>query len=291
MSYLRSLFTTHQTIEQLWRTQPNANGHVAVFNSTRTPGATAFSDPNTTTSGFYRSMVGDRTITTDDILGEAYSDTSTDPATLLVPGNADVSAEGAGLYGDPATLTPAVAGEPDATLSAGTRLRVIGSAGAVATDGSAIVHVQGVDDESIDGYMAAGTLTARDSRAPVVRSLQTGGRFSPNGDDTLDTTTMTGRLSESADWTLRVRDSSETLLFAQSGSGSTFSATWDGTASGSVVPDGTYAVSVTAQDAWAQWTHHLHRVGRRRYRAVAVDGLLAGARRPELVRPQRRRLA
>lgn len=251
VSYLRSLFTTHQTIEQLWRTQPNANGHVAVFNSTRTPGATAFSDPNTTTSGFYRSMVGDRTITTDDILGEAYSDTSTDPATLLVPGNADVSAEGAGLYGDPATLTPTVAGEPDATLSAGTRLRVIGSAGAVATDGSAIVHVQGVDDESIDGYMAAGTLTARDSRAPVVRSLQTGGTFSPNGDDTMDTTTMTGRLSESAAWTLQVRDGSNDLLFSQSGSGSTFSATWDGTASGSVVPDGTYTVSVTAQDAWA----------------------------------------
>ena len=250
VSYLRSLFTTHQTIEQLWRTQPNTNGHVVTFNSVRTPGATAFSDPNTTTSGFYRSLVGDRTITTDDILGEAYSDTSTDPATLLVPGNAAVTAD-AGLYGDPATLTTADAGAPNETLAAGTRLRVVGSAGVVATDGTAIVHVQGVDDPSIDGYMAAGSLTPRDSRAPVVRSLQTGGAFSPNGDGTSDTATLSGRLSEPSDWTLQVRDAAHALLYTQSGSGNTFNATWDGKVSGAAVPDGTYEVSVSAQDAWA----------------------------------------
>jgi len=249
-SYLRSLFTTHQTIEQLWRTQPDTNGHVVTFNSSRTLGATAFSDPNTATTGFYRSMVGDRTITTDDILGQAYSDTSTDPASLLVPGNADVTAE-AGLYGDPTSLTPAAAGVPEATLGAGTRLRVIGSTGATATDGTAIVHVQGVDDPSIDGYVSAGTLTPRDSRAPVVRSLQTGGSFSPNGDANFDTATLSGRLSESAAWTVQVRSAANALLYSQSGTGNTFGATWDGTASGVVVPDGTYTVSVTAQDAWA----------------------------------------
>ena len=249
VSYLRSLFTTHQTIEQLWRTQPNTNGHVVTFNSTRTPGATAFSDPNTTTTGFYRSMVGDRTVTTDDILGEAYSDTSTDPASLLVPGNADVTAA-AGLYGDPTSLTPAAAGDPDETLPAGTRLHVVGSTGSTATDGTAIVHVQGVDDPSIDGYVSAGTLTPRDSRAPVVRSLQTGGAFSPNGDATLDSATLSGRLSESASWTVQVRNAADALLFSQSGTGTTFAATWDGTASGATVADGTYTVSVTAQDAW-----------------------------------------
>ena len=250
VSYLRSLFTTHQTIEQLWRTQSNANGHVVTFASTRTPGATAFSDPNTTTSGFYRSLVGDRTITSDDILGEAYSDTSADPTSLLVPGNAAVTIEGAGLYGDPTALTPAVAGEPDSTLAAGTRLRVVGSAGVTATDGTPIVHVQGVDDASIDGYMAAGTLAARDSRAPVVRSLQTGGRFSPNGDSTMDDATLSGRLSETSAWTLKVRNGGGDVLFSKSGNGSTFDATWDGSAAGSTVPDGTYDVSVTAQDAW-----------------------------------------
>ena len=70
VDYLRALFTTHQTIENLWRTQPNAEGNVVSFASKRTPGATAFSDPETPTSGFYRSLVGDRTVTTSDILGE-----------------------------------------------------------------------------------------------------------------------------------------------------------------------------------------------------------------------------
>jgi hypothetical protein len=84
VDYLRALFTTHQTIEQLWRTQPNVNGHIVTFNSARTPGATAFSDPDTATTGFYRSLVGDRTVTTDDILGGAYNDTSGDPAGLVV---------------------------------------------------------------------------------------------------------------------------------------------------------------------------------------------------------------
>ena len=249
VSYLRSLFTTHQTIEQLWRTQPSANGHVVAFNSVRTPGATAFSDPNTPTSGFYRSLVGDRTVTTDDILGAAWSDTSTDPASLQVPGNAAVTAD-AGLYGDPTTLTTADAGAPEETLTAGTRLRVVGSAGVTAADGTTIVHVQGVDDPTIDGYMAGGSLTPRDSRAPVVRSLQTGGAFSPNGDATMDTATLSGRLSEASDWTLQVRDASDALVFSQSGSGNTFNATWDGKVSGTVVPDGTYQVSVSAQDAW-----------------------------------------
>ena len=44
-----------------------------------------------------------------DILGDGYSGTSGDPANLLVPGNADVGAAGAGLHGDPASLT---AGRP-----------------------------------------------------------------------------------------------------------------------------------------------------------------------------------
>ena len=106
VDYLRALFTTHQTIEQLWKTQPNAEGNVVSFASKRTPGATAFSDPETPTSGFYRSLVGDRNVTTSDILGESYSSTSGDPASLAVPGNAAVGAAGAGLHSDPATPDP-----------------------------------------------------------------------------------------------------------------------------------------------------------------------------------------
>ena len=251
VDYLRALFTTRQTIEQLWRTQPNANGNVVSFSSSRTPGAAAFSDPDTMTSGFYRSLVGDRTVTTDEILGEAYSPTSGDPAGLVVPGKADVAADGAGLYGQPATLTAVAAGAPASTLAAGTRLRLLESAEVTAVDGSTVLHVQGLDDPSIDGYMAAGDLTPRDSQAPVVRSLATGGTFSPNGDKIADTATLSGRLSESASWAVKVRDAAGTVLVSKTGAGSTFSATWDGTASGATVPDGTYDVSVTAVDGWA----------------------------------------
>jgi flagellar hook assembly protein FlgD len=251
VDYLRALFTTHQTIEQLWKTQPNAEGNVVSFASKRTPGATAFSDPETPTTGFYRSLVGDRNVTTSDILGDSYSSTSTDPASLLVPGNAAVGAAGAGLHSDPATLTPADAGAPDRTLAEGTRLRVVESAGMAASDGSSIVHVQGIDDATIDGYVEASALIPRDSTAPIVRSLTTDGRFSPNGDSIADTATMSGRLSESASWMLRVRDTAGTLLYAHSGTGNTFSGTWDGTApGGATVPDGSYAVSVTATDGW-----------------------------------------
>ncbi len=45
--YLRDLFTTHQSLEDLWRNQSNANGNVVSFPSSRTPGATVFQDPNT----------------------------------------------------------------------------------------------------------------------------------------------------------------------------------------------------------------------------------------------------
>ncbi len=249
--YLRALFTTNKTIEQLWRTQPNAQGNFVSFASKRTPGATAFSDPETPTSGFYRSLVGDRSVTTSDILGDSYGSTSGDPANLQVPGNAAVGTDGAGLHSDPATLTPAAATEPDSVLPAGTRLRVVESAGMTATDGSSVVRVEGLDDEAIDGYVQAGDLLPRDSAPPVVRSLMTDGRFSPNGDSIADTATITGRLSESADWTLRVRDAGGTVLYARSGSGNTFSGTWDGRdSSGAVMPEGSFAVSLTAPDGW-----------------------------------------
>jgi len=55
--YLRDLFTTSQPIESLWANQPTAKGNLVSFPSVRTPGATAYQDPNTPTSGFYRSLV------------------------------------------------------------------------------------------------------------------------------------------------------------------------------------------------------------------------------------------
>ena len=55
--YLQALFTTQQPLETMWANQWNTNGNVVSFPSVRTPGATAFQDPKTPTSGFYRSIV------------------------------------------------------------------------------------------------------------------------------------------------------------------------------------------------------------------------------------------
>ena len=43
--YIEQLFSTHRTIEQIWRAGPSPNGNVFTFASVRTPGYTAFSDP------------------------------------------------------------------------------------------------------------------------------------------------------------------------------------------------------------------------------------------------------
>ena len=46
--YIRGLFTTGQTIVDLWRSAPNFHNHESSFASTRSPGYTAYSDTDTT---------------------------------------------------------------------------------------------------------------------------------------------------------------------------------------------------------------------------------------------------
>ena len=70
------------------------------------------------------------------------------------------------------------AAEPAATLPVGTRLRVVDQPGGLTAEGDPFVQVQGLDDPSIAGFMAATDLAPRDSAAPVVRALEPGGPFS-----------------------------------------------------------------------------------------------------------------
>ena len=89
--YLRDLFTTSGSIESLWANQSSGSGNIVSFPSTRTPGATAYQDPQTPTSGFYRSLVVRSASAMND--GSAPGpggDTSSDPQTLSIPGNASV---------------------------------------------------------------------------------------------------------------------------------------------------------------------------------------------------------
>src|SRR6185436_7252269 len=129
--YLRALFTTHQSIEDMWRTMPNRNGNVVSFPSMRTPGVTVFQDPNTPTSGFYRSLsIGTFGVTTDEVISAGYGDTGADPTDLSIPGNAAVTTEGAGLYNGLDTLAG-----PATTVPVGTRLRVVDQPTQTTVDG------------------------------------------------------------------------------------------------------------------------------------------------------------
>jgi flagellar hook assembly protein FlgD len=244
--YLHDLFTTHQTIDDMWRNQSNANGNFVSFASARTPGTTVHQDPNTPTSGFYRSLaVRTLGVTTDEVIAAGYGDTSVAPASLVVPGNAEVSTDGAALYGDLSDMA-----EPTATVPAGTRLRVIETAEQATAEGTPLVAVQGIDDPSIAGFMATTDLAPRDSSAPFVRALDVGaGRFSPNGDGSGDRALLRGRFTEPVAWTLHVRDGSN-VLKEITGSGSTFEVEWDGLVGGHAVDDGAYTVAVTGVDSW-----------------------------------------
>jgi flagellar hook assembly protein FlgD len=244
--YLHGLFTTHQSILDMWRTAPDQNGHVVSFASSRSPGATVYQDPMTPTTGFYRSLtVGTSGVTTDEVVSAGYGDTATDPTSLLVPGNASVSTGGAGLYSGPDTTTA-----PAATLPAGTRLRLVDEPIQTTAESTRLVEVTGIDDPTISGFIAATSLIPRDSTAPVVRSLDSGGSFSPNGDGQVDQTTILGRFTESVAWTLRVRDAASHVLFQKTGTGSSLAVAWNGIVGGQPVADGTYQVGVTGVDGW-----------------------------------------
>ena len=245
--YLRALFTTHQSIADMWRTVPDQNGNVVSFASIRTPGATVYQDPMTPTTGFYRSLtVGTLGVTTDEGISAGYVDTGADPTSLVVPGNASVSTAGASLFSGPDTTIA-----PAATLGAGTRLRLVDEPTQTTAAGTPLVQVTGIDDPTISGFVAATDLIPRDSSAPVVRVLDPGGPFSPDGDGQVDQATIRGRFTESVTWRLRVRDGADHLLFEKTGTGSTIQVAWNGLVGGQAVPDGTYHVSLTGVDAWA----------------------------------------
>jgi FlgD Ig-like domain/CHU_C Type IX secretion signal domain len=247
--YIRMLFTTDQTIESMWRAAPGHNGHVRAFTSTRTTGVRALMDPEGASSGFYRSLVTDPTLTTAMVTGRV--DTSRDPASLVVPGRASVATDGAPLFPD---VTAAAAGNLDgaATLPVGTRLTVVARSTQPAAGGVLLYEVRGLDDATITGFMRAPDLKPRDSAPPRVMAVDPAAPLvSPNGDGLYDTVTLDAALTETAHWRFRVMDDAGAQLFEASGDGSRPSATWDGMASGAPVPDGTYPYRIDATDPWA----------------------------------------
>lgn len=248
--YIVSLFTTHQTIEQIWRSAPSYNGNVFSFASVRSPGFTAFGDPEERWSHFRRSLVGKPDLRSDDVTGARYARTDGTPGTLVVPGAAEVTAPaGAGLYPDPAMTPDPATGLAPATLPSGTKLRLQERTGTGA-DGSPVLLVRTFDGATT-GYVLGSGLSPRDSTSPALWSIEAGtGAFSPNGDGRSDTISVTARASEAVSWRVDIADGDGTVLATETGSGEEITATWDGLVDGAPVADGTYPVTITARDAW-----------------------------------------
>jgi flagellar hook assembly protein FlgD len=234
VDYLKAIFTTNQTIESLWRKAPNANGNVTSFAGTRSVGATAFMDPDSPTSGFYRSLIGDRDLTTKDITGG-----------FAVPGRAAPKADGAPIYDQIPSVTAATASvEPAAVLPADTRLKLLEKA--AGSGDSAVFKVQGLDNEAIAGYVVARDLEPRDSIPPYLVKLTGGSGKAYSTTATDGHHVLGGTLNETADWTVAVKRG-DTTVATKAGSGTTFSLDL----AGDDATDGGYTYRISATDGWA----------------------------------------
>lgn len=103
---INRIFTTDQTFEQVWEDAPNARGHDQPFTPVRNPQFQARLDPNTWTTGFYRSIVGALDMrTTDVIAGVGSTSTASTPTDTTAPELWSVDG--------PTALTPNFDGDKD----------------------------------------------------------------------------------------------------------------------------------------------------------------------------------
>jgi serine protease inhibitor ecotin len=85
--YIDALFTTHQTMDQMWHTYPGFHNHVTVWASTKNPGFTSQVDPNldhpqSDGDVYYRSMVAIASLSTDSVgQSKTYAATTYFPLT------------------------------------------------------------------------------------------------------------------------------------------------------------------------------------------------------------------
>ena len=246
--YIRALFTTHQTIDQVFRNAPDSNGHYVTYPSSRNPGLTYTMDPDSPGKGFYRSLTGRTSVTTQQVTGAGYGATDTDPASFVAPGAASAAVEGAPVYADAAAA--AAGTDPVATLPLETKVRV-DAIGATGPDAKPLLTMHTLDG-STTGVMRGSTLKPRDSQGPRTWDVDDGtGAFSPNGDGSQDSYHLDVDLSESASWTVRVKTSGGSVLRTVNGTGATATLDWDGRKStGDIVGDGTFTWALSAQDAW-----------------------------------------
>jgi hypothetical protein len=251
VSYIRSIFTTDQSIGDMWRTAPSNHNHRMFFTPTRNPAYQAGMDPNSVTppSGFYRSIVGAFDMrTTDVVAGAGVPTTAGDPASLQAPGAATVGSSAVPLYTDATLAQPT-----GMALPAATRLRVAdvvpgpGAEADATVPPAANVHTF---DGLTTGWASGGGLVPRDSTGPELWSIDGPTTLSPNFDGVADRLELVARFSETASWTASIRDASDAVLRAESGAGHQAFIDWDAMVGGTPAAAGDYTWQLHATDAW-----------------------------------------
>ncbi len=246
---IRGLFTTNQSIGTLWDSLRSVKGHDITWTPARNPSYTGIMDPDTATTGFHRSIVGNLAMQTDDLIaGASVAPTNRDPSTLQVPGAASVATGGAALSVDAALTTP-----PTATLPAGTRVRVAETqAGAPLPDGSAgpaVARVATLDNVAT-GWTAAAGLVPRDSVGPQLWAMDGATTITPNSDGDHDTLVLLARFSEPVTWTARILDPAAAVVKTFSGTADSAVLAWNPVVAGVAPPTADYTWSIHAADGW-----------------------------------------
>jgi flagellar hook assembly protein FlgD len=249
--YIRQLFTTNRTMDQVFRSSVTFHAHLlGPYPSQRTPGLGYEMDPDSASSGFYRSLVGDLSLTAGAVRGAPPASTGTTPPDYVIPGAAEVTgASGTGLFAT-AAAAAGMAGKPVATLATGTHLRLIAEA-APATDGTRILKVT-VLGKTTTGFVRSTAIAPRDSQATLAWTQdQSSAWLSPNGDGVNDQLVVATRLSEIARASFAVRNAAGTVVWKATAAGDIVRFGWAlRTATGARIPDGRYTWTFRAADAW-----------------------------------------
>ena len=252
VSYIRQLFTTNRTMDQIFRAAPTWHGHLqGPYAAQRTPGLAYEMDPDTAApSGFYRSLIGDLSLTASAVTRTPPVATDTDPPDFVVPGAAEVQAAGgAGLFGTGAAAADTGA-TPASTLADGTHLRVTSEA-APAADGTRIFGVS-VIGGTAKGFARSSSLVPRDSANVAIWSLdRSAALLSPNADGVNDAFVVAARFSERVATTLVVKNANGGTVRSASLTDDIARFAWDlKFSSGAYAPDGTYAWTLRGTDPW-----------------------------------------
>ncbi|MEW5991619.1 MAG: cell wall-binding repeat-containing protein, partial [Chloroflexota bacterium] len=241
---IRDLFSTHQTIADLWRNQSGYHGNEFSFQSSRSPGYTAFMDPDSTSGGYYRSLVGNPDLRTEDVTGVSYIPTDTTPDALVSPGAASVATGGSSLtlYDDPGLTSP------DGSIADGSPVRVENLATGDPQAAPTAAYVRELNGWR-SGWAAPASLAPQDSAGPQLWGVDGNRTITPNGDGNADTLAMTMRFSEDVSWSVQVRDGWSVAYQAQ-GTGSQADLAWDMKVGGVTIADGSYTLDIHAEDEW-----------------------------------------